>query len=115
MQVRELCSIKPQELHLLPFYARIAASTSALFPTVGEAIAQAAETHFNSLRVRLGLTEIFRLSPFCLHHPVFAVYPQFERARQKTVPVAAPMLGRCGPCSWDLRGSELELSRAACR
>ena len=51
VQVRELCSIKPQELHLLPFYARIAASMSPIFPTVGDTISQAAESQFNLLRV----------------------------------------------------------------
>ena len=49
--MRELCSIKPQELHLLPFYARIAASISRIFATVGETISQAAESQFNLLKV----------------------------------------------------------------
>ena len=49
--MRELCSIQPQELHLLPFYARIAASLSRIFATVGETISQAAESQFNLLKV----------------------------------------------------------------
>ena len=51
VQVRELCSVRPDELHLLPFYARIAASVSSVFATVGETMSQAAETQFATLKV----------------------------------------------------------------
>lgn len=51
MQVRSLCESQRGNLQLLPFYSRIAATLSAVFPDVGAAILKGLEDEFNHLQV----------------------------------------------------------------
>ena len=49
--VRILCETHRSNLQLLPFYARIAAILSQVFPDVGAAVVKAQEDEFNFLQV----------------------------------------------------------------
>lgn len=51
--VRVLCETHRSNLQLLPFYARIAAILSQVFPDVGAAVVKAQEDEFNFLQVFL--------------------------------------------------------------
>lgn len=53
--VRVLCETHRSNLQLLPFYARIAAILSQVFPDVGAAVVKAQEDEFNFLQVSLQL------------------------------------------------------------
>ena len=51
VQVRSLCESQRGNLQLLPFYSRIAATLSAVFPDFGPAVLKVLEDEFNHLQV----------------------------------------------------------------
>lgn len=52
VQVKALCENQRGNVQLLPFYMRIAATLSAVFPDVGAALLKAQEDEFEHLQVR---------------------------------------------------------------
>ena len=51
VQVRSLCENQRGNVQLLPFYTRIAATLSAVFPDLGAALLKAQEEEFDHLQV----------------------------------------------------------------